>query len=226
MRKVNSLIGALIIVGAMATSARAVPVPPLPLIPPVMGESHLTSFVVPGSAVSIDWIVQPSVFVAGAFDYLYQVENTSAVAVDVFSVTGVGAPVLFGAIGGGGDDLDLLTGVHAAHVAAGELEPFLLAPVGALLTTVSGGNITWSFAPLAAGSESDTLFFTSLLPPTYGVGGVQDNSPPSPWGTLAPGGDPVPVPTPEPATLLLLGSGLMGMGWFGRKRLKKDEPEA
>ena len=30
----------------------------------------------------------------------------------------------------------------------------------------------------------------------------------------------IPVSVPEPATLLLLGSGLLGLGWFGRKRMR------
>lgn len=32
--------------------------------------------------------------------------------------------------------------------------------------------------------------------------------------------DPAPAPVPEPSTILLLGSGLLGLGWYGRKRKK------
>jgi hypothetical protein len=207
----------------------------------------LTSFIVgPASDLTVDWMVIPYVGglgpPAGGFLYAYQLENTTGTGVDAFSITlppGTAPSVLFGGIILG-DDLDLPTPAHPPHAGGAfpvdgpvpgpfpildgpplEEGPFPLVPLAATLTTLdlAGSNITWTFAPLAAGVESDTLFFVSTLPPTYGPAGAQDTIPPSPWNSLAPGGEPVPVPIPEPvSTTLLVLAGLSALTLRPRRR--------
>jgi len=179
---------------------------------------------------------------AGGFLYAYQLENTTGQAIDAYSVT-LPAGVV-GSVAGagiiGGDDLDLPTAIHPAHAGtvifpdgpvAGpfpildgppvEEGPFALGLLGAPLTSVDfvNGNVSWTFDPFAAGLESETLFFVSPIPPIYGNAVAQDSTPPAPWGSLAPGGEPVPVPAvPEPAALGLAGIGLLGLARRSARR--------
>jgi len=219
----------------MARAVFAGPIPPSPA-PPSFGESDLTSFTTPGSVVRVDWmVIDASGFgFPGLFAYLYQVENVSGIDLDLFTVTfpagvvPVGEVVSVGILIG--DDLDVATSYHPPHDTpniSGEITELPLgnAPIN-VSTDVMGGfvsNITWTWAKdlLITGTESPTLYFICSLPPTYGVGGASNAMPPSPWTSLAPGGQPVPVPSPEPATVLLLIGALMTGAIVCRRRMTK-----
>jgi hypothetical protein len=100
------------------------------------------------------------------------------------------------------------------------------APSSTNVNVVGGfvANITWTWTSpnlLLAGTQSPTLFFITSFPPVYGVGGASNSQPPSPWGSLAPGGQPVPVPSPEPTTALLLIGALMVGASVCRRRMTK-----
>ena len=228
MKKHVRVIGVLTILIALATSAVAISVEHGN--PAIAWEADLTSVAAafPNSLVYVDHMVLAPGhnYQNGAgYLYLYQVENAGGVPIDAFSVTfDTTAPGLLGAGVLTGDDLDVASALHPAHTVGGEVEGFALASVAALLTTVDPNTVTWTFAPQAAGTETDTFFIWHLQPPVYGNAGAQDGSPPSPWASIAPGGTRVPVPNvrvPDSGTtILLLGAALTALGVVSRKLRK------
>lgn len=236
MRTLSRLWMAAVATMLMAGAVFAGPIPSSPGPPfPSFGESDLASFTTPGNVVRVDWIVMDaSTFgFPGLFAYLYQVENVSGIYIDTFTVTfpaGVVPAVevvAFGVLAG--DDLDVATVFHPAHNIAGELsEPTTLgnAPSSTSVNVVGGfvTDITWTWTSpnlLAPNTESPTLYFITSFPPVYGVGAASNATPPSPWNSLAPGGQPVPVPSPEPTTALLLIGALMVGASVCRRRMTK-----
>jgi hypothetical protein len=215
MRRLIAL-AVLFVVGALVPPALAVPLPPVVLVGS-LGESDLQSAIggsFPG--INVDWIVEAGA-VPGTYEYFYQVENPSTgttvdqflVSFDTTGVTGAGYIAA--------DDLDVAGGTpsHAAHVLAGEEDPFTLFGTAPATTTISATDITWDWvngAGVPSGSESITLFFTSTRSPGYVFGTAHNSVPPSPW--ISP--DLVPAAVPESASLWLLGSALAA-GFIGRK---------
>jgi hypothetical protein len=236
MRTLSRLWMAAVATMLMAGAVFAGPIPSSPGPPfPSFGESDLASFTTLGNVVRVDWIVLDDATAfgfPGLFAYLYQVENVSGVDIDTFTVTFPAGVVpaaevpAFGVLAG--DDLDVATGFHPAHNIVGELSepPLGNAPSSTNVNVVGGfvANITWTWTSpnlLLAGTQSPTLFFITSFPPVYGVGGASNSQPPSPWGSLAPGGQPVPVPSPEPTTALLLIGALMVGASVCRRRMTK-----
>lgn len=243
MKKLSCFLGVLAVVFVIAGPAGAGPIPPSPSPVPSAGESDLLSATAPPDNINVDWMVfQLGVgnafgAPAGSYAYLYQVENTQpalGTEINSLSITipwGTGSVISASSLAG--DNLDAATLYHAGHTVVGEEEGFTFPPSPAItpiLATDDGFTITWTFSDLRPGYQSDTLFFLSSMPPTYGNAVAQNSSPPSPWvgvlrdesGALLPPedrtGDPVPIPIPEPGTLLLLALGLLGLGFLSERK--------
>lgn len=224
---------ALVSVSAVLGTASAGPIPATPAVPPggaSVGESLLTSFAVGAqSALNVDWMVLDvtASFGFSAYAYLYQLENTTAVNIDVFTVTmQAGAIATIFQSGSLNDDLDVAGPGHPAHdvaafpALAGEADPFGLQQLTSVLTTLNpqDNTVTWAFDPLQTTCESTLLYFISRMPPTYNLAVAHDGTPPSPWGSAAPGGQPVPVPVPEPSSIAAVASGVVALAALRRRR--------
>ena len=226
MKKFSAVL-AILMTLAFAWQAGAGPIPASPSPVPSLGESDLVSFPVPPGNVNVDWMVLDAFFltgVSGTFAYLYQLENSSPVEgahFNTFTVTmsTAGAASILGGGVLSGVDLD---DAPFNHNIVGEEEGFVLTPTVGTVFSPDINNVTWTFANIELGQETDTLFFISTLPPVYGVGSILNSSPPSPWSSLAPGGNPVPIPAavPEPGTALLLGLGIAGSYLVARRSKK------
>jgi len=232
MRGKLGILGCACVMGIAATAIGS-PIPGT-LVPPVLGESDIESFLGVGNDIGIDWIVMDALDAglgnAGEFAYLYQIENTASgaggqsAALNTVTITyGLGADGS-GVVSAGslaGDDLDVANGGRIAHTLAGEEEGLTFTSVGAVADISDLSNITWAFnTSLLGGQESQTLFFVHVLGPTYGDTTISGNTPPGPWGSTASGSEQVPVPVgviPEPATLGLLAIG-GALCLFGRRR--------
>jgi len=195
-----SLLAGVLVLGLYAIPATALP---------ITGESELGSFTTPGAnPVFVDWTVAA---VGANYQYSYEVENpTTPVGPNHFTVqfdtsTLVGVPTFAaGTIVAGGEGY-----------APGGL-PFFVA-------TFSATSVTWDFSHLAAGQETAFIMtFISTLPPVLGVAHADDTTPPSPWSSLAVGGQLVPVPgVPDGGlTMSLLGFALVGVEGLRRKLRK------
>ena len=150
---------------------------------------------------------------AGLFGLTVQVEtrvyqNPSGVFTYIYKLLPSGLPT--------GVSLDTFTVayVFGTTLAAGYATDASFTSAGAMVTGIdTTGNFSWRLSGLTNAKSIGVYAQSTIGPSVLGRAFAIDSD-------VASGVVPVPMPAPEPGTIVLLGSGLLGMGNLLRRSLK------
>ncbi len=147
----------------------------------------------PQEYLSVAWTVAE--LSPGDYKYTYNVSNPAGDVLLNSSGGLTGTPEIFDAFSVGFN-----TTAAGAYLAGTQ--------TGGFVQEQSTVSLAWFFDPSIPAGSTGTVTFQSAFGPTLGNADAMDAAPPSPWSSVAPGGNTVPVPQiiPEPSVATLLGA--------------------